>query len=393
LLTDAFPDNQAHNQTLRMIVHPSIEGTTWRMRLTNEFGTRPVTFGRVFVGLQASGATIAAGTNCQLTFSGRRSVTIPAGGAMLSDPVSVRVTDAQRQHLAVSIHIAGASGPMTWHAAAFTTSYLSAPNADDHTAEVTDTALPYPTTSWFFVSRLEAQRRDAATVVAFGDSITDGFFSTINGDDRWPDVLQRRLRQREPGHRVISVVNQGIAGNMVTRIGRLPGGCTPCDGPPALDRLDRDALDLPGVRVVIFMEGINDLGAGGATAEQVIDGMKEIIRRVHARGIKIVGATLTPAGGTTSALYGTPETDAKRRVINDFILHSGMFDGVADFSAVTEDPAHPGYLLPAYNVNSTVGGLGDHLHPNRPGFLAMGRTIDIGQLQRWTDVKADRPVA
>ena len=383
LLTAAFPDNQAHNQTLRMIVPPSVEGTSWRVRLTNEFGTRPVTFGRAYVGLQRIAGNVVPGTNRLLTFAGRRSVTVPAGRTTLSDPVSVKVTDAQSQHLAVSVYVAGDSGPMTWHAAAFTTSYLSDPNAGDRTADVADTAFPHSTTSWFFVSEAQVQRRDAATVVAFGDSITDGFFSTINGRDRWPDVLQRRLDEREPAHREVSVVTEAIGGNMVTRVGRPPGGCTPCDGPPAVDRLDRDVLNRPGVRVVIILEGINDLGGGGATAEQVIAGYQEIIRRVHARGIKIIGATLTPSAGTTFGLYGTPETDAKRRTINNFIRTSGMFDGVADFSAVTEDPANPGHLLPAYDTNSSVGGPGDHLHPNRAGFLAMGGAVDVSQVLRF----------
>jgi lysophospholipase L1-like esterase len=393
LLTFAFPDSQAHDQTMRMIVHPSVEGTTWRVRLTNEFGTHPVTFGRAYVGLQASGGTVTPGTNRALLFSGRRSVTVPAGQTILSDPVYVKVTDAQTQRLAVSMYIAGASGPMTWHAAAFTTSYLSNPNAGDHTADTGDTAFPHSTTSLFFIAGVEVQRRDAAAVVAFGNSITDGFFSTLNGNDRWPDVLQRRLGQRESGHRAISVVTEAIGGNMVTRIGRLPGGCTPCDGPPALDRLDRDVIDQPGVRVVIILEGINDLGGGGATAAQVIDGYKEIIRRVHARGIKIIGATLTPSAGTEFGLYGTPETDAKRRMINDFIRNSGMFDGVADFSAATEDPANPGHLLPAYDTNSTVGGPGDHLHPNRAGFLAMGAAVDLAQLQRFALGMTERRAA
>jgi len=366
-----------------MIVPPSVEGASWRVRLTNEFGTRPVTFGRAYVGLQRVGGNVVPGTNRVLTFSGRRSVTVPAGRTTLSDPVSVKVTDAQSQHLAVSLFVAGDSGPMTWHAAAFTTSYLSDPNAGDRTADVADTAFPHSTTSWFFVSEVQVQRRDAATVVAFGDSITDGFFSTINGRDRWPDVLQRRLDEREPAHRAVSVVTEAIGGNMVTRVGRPPGGCTPCDGPPAVDRLDRDVLNRPGVRVVIILEGINDLGGGGATAEQVIAGYQEIIRRVHARGIKIIGATLTPSAGTAFGLYGTPETDAKRRAINNFIRTSGMFDGVADFSAVTEDPANPGHLLLAYDTNSSVGGPGDHLHPNRAGFLAMGGAVDVSQVLRF----------
>jgi lysophospholipase L1-like esterase len=393
LLTAAFPDNQAHDQTLRMIVHPSIEGTTWRIRLTNEFGTGPVTFGRVFVGLQANGGNVASGTNRALTFAGRRSITVPAGRTLLSDPVNVRVTDAQTQRLAVSLHVVGASGPMTWHAAAFTTSYLSNPNAGDHTADTADTAFPHSTTSWFFVSGVEVQRRDASAVIAFGNSITDGFFSTINGNDRWPDVLQRRLGQGGQARPTISVVTEAIGGNMVTRIGRLPGGCTPCDGPPALDRLDRDVLDQPGVRVVILLEGINDLGGGGATAVQVIDGYREIVRRLHARGIKIVGATLTPSAGTAFGLYGTPETDAKRRAINDFIRTSGVFDGVADFSAATEDPDNPGHLLPAYDTNSSVGGAGDHLHPNRAGFIAMGAAINLDQLRRLALGAAARPAA
>ncbi|MEV4641297.1 SGNH/GDSL hydrolase family protein [Actinoplanes sp. NPDC049548] len=390
LLTAAFPDNQAHNQTVRMIVPPGAEGTSWRVRVTNEFGTRPVTFGRASVGLQRIGGNLVPGTNRALTFSGRRSVTVPAGRTALSDPVSVKVTDAPSQNLAVSLYVAGDSGPMTWHAAAFTTSYASAPNAGDHTGDVAETAYPHSTTSWFFVSEVRVQRSGGATVVAFGDSITDGFFSTINGRDRWPDVVQRRLDERTPTGREVSVVTEAIGGNMVTRIGRLPGGCTPCDGPPAVDRLERDVLDRPGVRVVILLEGINDLGGGGATAEQVIAGYQEIIRRVHARGIKIIGATLTPSAGTAFGLYGTPETDAERRAINDFIRTSGRFDGVADFAAVTEDPANPGHLLPAYDTNSSVGGPGDHLHPNRAGFLAMGGAVDVSQLLRFALYPAAR---
>jgi lysophospholipase L1-like esterase len=353
-----------------------------------------VTFGRVVVALHATGAgaTLVPGTNRALTFGGRRSVTVPAGKVVRSDPVRLKLADevAQRSSLAVSLYIPGTSGPMTWHAASFTTSYITNPNAGNHTADVGERAFLHSTTSWFFVNGLEVQRRPAATVVAFGDSITDGFFSTINGNDRWPDVLQRRLL-RDPNDRpVISVVNQGIAGNMITRIGRLPGGCTPCDGPPAIDRLDQDVLSQPGLRVVILFMGINDLGGGGATAAQVIDGMKQIIRRVHARGVKIIGATLTPAGGTAFGLYGTPETEAKRRVINDFIRHSGLFDGVADFSAVTEDPANPGHLLPAYDTNTSVGGPGDHLHPNRAGFLAMGHAVNLAQLKRLVAMAAGR---
>ena len=384
LLEYAFPDEQADDQTLRMVVHPSIGGDVWRVKLSNRFGTQPVTFGPVTAALQQSGATIVPGTSRQLTFDGQPSVTLQPGEERRSDPVRISLGDeeAQRSSLAVSLHVQGDSGPMTWHAASFTSSYVTDPGAGDHTGDVTDEAFPHSTTSWFFLTGLEVQREDAGTVVAFGDSITDGFFSTINGNDRWPDVLQRRLLA-EDDEEVVSVVNQGIAGNMVTRVGRLEGGCTPCDGPPAVDRLDEDVLSQPGLRAVVLLEGINDIGGGGATAAEVIAGMEEIADRVHAAGIPIIGATLTPSGGAADNLanYGTAETDEQRRAVNDFIRTSGAFDAVVDFAAATEDPADPSRLLPAYDTNTSVGGPGDHLHPNRAGFLAMGAAFDLEELR------------
>jgi lysophospholipase L1-like esterase len=380
----AFPDEQARDQTLRMVVHPGIGGEEWRVELSNRFGTQPVTFGSATAALQQSGATVVPGTDRQLTFDGRPSVTLQPGEEVRSDPVGLEIADAdaQRSGVAVSLHVEGASGPMTWHAASFTTSYVTDPGAGDHTGDLTDEAFPHATTSWFFLTGLEVQREDAGTVVAFGDSITDGFFSTINGNDRWPDVLQRRLPAADDGE-VVSVANQAIAGNMVTRVGRLPGGCTPCDGPPAVDRLDADVLAQPGLRAVVLLEGINDLGGGGATAADVMAGMADIADRVHAAGVPIIGATLTPSGGAAGGLanYGTAETDEQRRAVNDFIRTSGTFDAVVDFAAATADPADPSRLLPAYDTNSSVGGPGDHLHPNRAGFLAMGSAFDLEELQ------------
>ena len=386
LLKSAFPDNVARDQTLRMIIHPSIGGRAWKLRLTNVFGTQPVTFGHVTLAVQDTAGTVEPGSTRTVTFSGQRSVTVPAGQEAETDPVPLSLPTRPKDNLAVSVHVNGTSGPMTWHAASFMTSYITDPGAGDHTADPDDEAFPHSTTSWFFLSGLEVRRPDAATVVAFGDSITDGFFSSINGHDTWPDDLQRRLTARENRHGPkLSVVNQGIAGNMVTDIGRLPGGCTPCDGPSALVRLDRDLLRLSNVRVAILLEGINDIGGGGATAQQVIDGMKQLVARAHARGIKVIGATITPSEGTDAPgleNYATPETDARRRAVNDFIRSSGTFDGVADFSAATEDPANPGHLRPEFVPNSSIGGAGDHLHPNRAGFLAMARSIDLAQLQR-----------
>ena len=384
LLEYAVPDEQAQDQTVRMVVHPGIGGDEWRVRLSNRFGTQPVTFGGATAALQQSGATVVPGTEQQLTFDGQQSVTLQPGEEVRSDAVPLELSDAeaQRSNVAVSLHVQGASGPMTWHAASFTSSYVTDPGAGDHTGDLTDEAFPHSTTSWFFLTGLEVQREDAGTVVAFGDSITDGFFSTINGNDRWPDVLQRRLLA-EDDEEVVSVVNQGIAGNMVTRVGRLEGGCTPCDGPPAVDRVDEDVLSQPGLRAVVLLEGINDIGGGGATAAEVIAGMEEIADRVHAAGIPIIGATLTPSGGAADNLanYGTAETDEQRRAVNDFIRTSGAFDAVVDFAAATEDPADPSRLLPAYDTNTSVGGPGDHLHPNRAGFLAMGAAFDLEELR------------
>jgi lysophospholipase L1-like esterase len=349
-----------------------------------------VIIGRASVGLQESGANLMPRTNRRLTFGGKSSVTLPVGKEVFSDPVHLDVDGGgARRALAVSLYVKGASGPMTFHAAAFTTSYLSEPGAGDHTAEAGDTSYPFSTTSWFFVDGLEV-RAPASTeaIVAFGDSITDGFFSTLNEDDRWPDALQRRLRAKY-GER-FAVINEAIGGNMVTRAQRPPPGCTDCDGVPALDRLDRDVLSQAGVSWVVWLEGINDIGGARATAAQVISGMTEIIQRVHDRGLCIIGATLTPSTGTAFNDYGTAVTDAERRKVNDFIRTSPLWDGFVDFDAATRDPNNTGYLLPIYNNNSTVGGagydnvanqvvggIGDFLHPNRAGFISMAHAFDL----------------
>jgi lysophospholipase L1-like esterase len=275
---------------------------------------------------------------------------------------------------------------MTWHAKALTTSYVSAPRSGSHGAEEDDAAFPYSTTSWFFLDGVDVMAaRDTAVIACFGDSITDGTASTLNGDDRWPDVLSRRLHAAY-GTR-ISVVNAGIGGNRIIGPGTYTLDAPVGGGPSALDRLDRDVLNLSGLSAIIWLEGINDLGQG-ATAEAVIAGMKEAVRRVRARAvagtgtganadakIKIIGATITSSGGSSTA-HGTPDVDARRQAINTFIRTSGTFDGVADFDAATRDE-QTGALRAAFVPNSTIGGPGDHLHPNRAGYQAMGNAIDI----------------
>ena len=276
--------------------------------------------------------------------------------------------------LAVSFHAVGSTGPMTWHAKGLTTSYLTAPRTGSHGADEHDDAFPYTTTSWYFLDAVDVMAsEDTAVVACFGDSITDGTASTLNGDDRWPDVLSRRLHAAY-GERV-AVVNAGIGGNRVVGPTSYSPATPFAGGPSALDRLDRDVLGLAGLSAVIWLEGINDLSAG-ATPEAIIAGFKEGVRRLRARaGLKIIGATITPSLGSASA-SGTPENDARRKTINDFIRTSGLFDAVADFDGATLD-AGTGALKAPFQPNSTTGGAGDKLHPNRAGYQAMANAIDV----------------
>ncbi len=221
---------------------------------------------------------------------------------------------------------------------------------------------------------------EAYTIVAFGDSITDGTASTMNGDDRWPDVLARRLHAVY-GNK-LAVVNAGIGGNQVVG----PAKYSPQEpfpgGPSAKDRLHRDVLSLSGVAAVIWLEGINDFSKNGnALVEAVETGMKEIVSRIRAKftGVRIIGATLTSALGSTNANHGSPEEDTKRKALNEFIRAGGLFDGVADFDAATIDP-ETGGMRAEFVPESTTGGPGDKIHPNRVGYLAMGMAIDLNLL-------------
>jgi lysophospholipase L1-like esterase len=214
-------------------------------------------------------------------------------------------------------------------------------------------------------------------IVAFGDSITDGTASTLNGDDRWPDVFARRLHAMS-GNRY-SVVNEGIGGNQV--IGPTDYATKPIPGgPSALDRLERDVISLPGVSTVIWLEGINDFGAASASAQAVSDGVREGVKRLRERipGVRIYMATLTGALNSTPT-HGTPEVEAKRTEYNSFIRTAGIFDGVIDFDVITLDPK-TGELKAEYQPNSTTGGPGDKLHPNRAGYAAMGNGINLNMI-------------
>jgi lysophospholipase L1-like esterase len=271
----------------------------------------------------------------------------------------------------------GATGPMTWHAKALTTSYVTAPGAGSRGADENDAAFPNTTTSWYFVDAVDVIAPDGTVVVAcFGDSITDGTGSTLNGDDRWPDVLSRRLHEAY-GERV-SVVNAGIGGNRVLTPAASIAEAPFAGGPSALTRLDRDVLGIAGLSAVVWLEGINDI-SNGAPAADIVEGLKEGVKRIRARGgIRVIGATIVPALGA-SGPGGTVAADAQRQEVNAFIRSGRVFDGVADFDAVTRDPK-TGELRAAFQPGSTIGGPGDRLHPNRAGYQAMGTSIDLALL-------------
>ena len=384
-LAFASAETGARDQSFRMIVKPEIWGREARLRFSNALGTKPVTFDAVYIGLHLTSSALIPGTNRPVAFGGKRSVTIRPGDSAWSDAVALPfVRDPDRadlagRKLAVSFHVPTESGPMTWHAKALQTSYLSPPGAGPQSADESESAFPISTTSWYFLDALDMRApSDAAAIVAFGDSITDGTLSTLNGDDRWPDVLARRLRAVY-GNRV-SVVNAGIGGNQVVGPTEYSPQMPYPGGPSAVSRLERDVLSLSGVTTVIWLEGINDFSKNGnATVEAVQAGMKEAVGRIRARipGVRVIGATLTPAVGANNPNHGFPEQDEKRKALNEFIPASGVFDGVADFDKVIVDPA-TGAMKPEFVHNTTVGGAGDNLHPNRLGYVAMGMAIDLG---------------
>ena len=387
-LSAVFPDpgTGAFDQSFRMVVRPDIWGRQLRIRLSNAHGKNSIAFDGIFVGLHVMSGNILPGTNCSITFDAQQSVSVEPGEERLSDPVQLDFLEEPEnplligRTLAISFHVVGTSGPVTYHAKALQTSYLSERGAGSCGQIENETPFPFSTTSWFFLDAVDMKvDQKPFVVVAFGDSISDGSGSTINGYDRWPDVLARRLNAKY-GNR-ISVVNQGIGGNQI--IG--PPHSTPPEerlgGISALSRLERDVIAMAGITTVIWLEGINDLGHAAATASNIIDGLTEGVTRLRKAlpDIRIVVATLTPALNATTGGHGTPEVDAHRRTYNDFIRNADLFDAVIDFDAVTVDKSS-GELQPAMRPGSSIGGIGDGLHPNRIGYQIMGHAIDLDMI-------------
>ncbi len=382
-LSSALPDpaRGAADQSFRMVVRPSLWGQALRVRFCNAFGTKPLEIMSASVALEGGGGGIMPGTAIALTFGGAAACSIAPGASLWSDPVAPAFLEIGHdgRSLAVSFHLGAASGPMTWHAKALQTSYIATPGAMV-TADETGLAFPFSTTSWFFIDAVDMDRPGGRAIAAFGDSLTDGTFSTLNGHDRWPDFLRRRLIAAEHGD--VAVVNAGIGGNQVVGPAVYDLAAPVPGGPSALSRLGRDVLGLSGLQAVIWLEGTNDCGGNGCQdADAVIAGFQSGVAALRAArpGIRVIGATIPGAVGSTAPGHGTARQDECRRQLNAFIREAGLFDAVIDFEAATTDLA-TGRLKPAFVPDSTIGAPGDGLHPNRAGYAAMAAAIDIGLL-------------
>jgi lysophospholipase L1-like esterase len=347
---------QLDGQTLRQVVHLSLGGSRLRLRLSNAYGATALRVGAVHLALHGKGGAIVPGTDRAVTFGGSAEVTIPPGALAVSDPVAL---DAPALgEVAVSLYLPGAVSVATVHDVARASMYVSAAGDFTSAAELGSAGSKR---SWYLLSGLEAEApADARTVVALGDSITDGLASTPDANHRFVDFLAARLR---PSGR--SVVNAGISGNRVL---------DDLGGVSALARFDRDVLAQPGVRYLLFTEGINDIGMDSfgedVPVDRIVRGLRQIVLRAHAQGLKVVGGTLTPYGQATSPLKYTELGEKKRRELNQWIRTSGEYDGVVDFDAALRDPADPSRLLPAFDS-------GDHIHPNDAGYKAMAEAVDL----------------
>jgi lysophospholipase L1-like esterase len=352
-----------NNQTVRMIVRTSIGGRRARLKLSNAFGGLAVTIGAAHVAKRSEGAGIVPDSDRALTFAGKTSVRMAPGAVVISDPVMLDISPLT--DLAVSLYLPEDTGPPTTHSAALRTTYVSTEGDFTAAPEIRE---PRTTTSYYWLSSIEVTApANTAAVVTFGDSITDGARSTVDTHNTWPALLAARLAANKATAN-IAVVNQGIGGN------RVLTDAAGLAGVNALARLDRDVLSQPGVKWLMVLEGINDIGALAqpnavfrVTADDLIGAYQQIITRAHAHDIRVIGCTLTPYGG---AGYYTEQGEAIRDAVNQWIRTSKAFDAVVDFEAATRDPADGDKFRPEFDP-------GDHLHPNDAGYKAMAEAVNL----------------
>jgi len=348
------------SNTLRQIAYVTLGGDSLRMRLSNSFGTTPITLDEVHIAeaVSADSSAIVANTDRSLTFDGKKSITIPPHSTIKSDPF--HFTLKPLSNVAITIHYGDISPNLTGHPGSRSTSYLVKGN------KVSATTLPNAarTNHWYTIDGIDVMAsRSASSIIVLGNSITDGHASGTNQNGRWTDDLARRL-QKNPETQEISVLNEGLGGNCI-----LHG----CLGPTALSRFKRDVINKPKVKWLIILEGINDIGGSrgeknaAIIGDRLIDAYKWMINVAHDHNIKVYGATMTPFGGS---FYDKPGHTAAWKKVNKWIRNSGRFDAVIDFDAAMQDPDHPLQLIPK-------GDSGDHLHPGPLGYQMMANTIDL----------------
>ncbi len=353
-----------NDQTVRMIVRASIGGNRVRVRISNAHGTGPLTIAAAHIALHAKGSAIIPDSDRVLTFGGNPSSVIPPGALVVSDPVDLKVP--KLGYLVLSLYVAGDPTAPTVHLTGLHTTFISKTGDFTKAAEIADAAT---TQSWYWIAGVDVLAPAAAgVIVAFGDSITDGATSTPDTDRSWPSRLAERLAANKATANV-AIVNHGISGNQLLADGA---------GISALARFDRDVLGQPGVKWLIVLEGINDIGIssmmGGAavSASELIAAHKQLIERAHMHGIKAVGATLLPYGG---AAYYSEKGEAVRQAVNQWIRTSGAYDAVVDFDSKLQDPQNPSQMNPAFYIN-------DHLHPNDAGYKLMADSINLAIFEK-----------
>ncbi|WP_328549771.1 SGNH/GDSL hydrolase family protein [Streptomyces sp. NBC_00366] len=351
------------DRTLRLVVHTSVGGPRVRLRFGNTFAATPVRIGSATVAVQAAGAT-ARDVPVPLSFGGAAGVEIPAGAEVFSDPLTFAVP--ADTNLLVSFHLPDTVAAAPMHRLAVQRSYVSEPG--DHAADGSSAAYTRTLTSWPLLTGVDVGG-GPGSVVVLGDSITDGTMSTQDANRRWPNALATRLLRQDAVPRY-GVLNQGISGNqVVTDAYPGDGVSTNTAGVSAPHRLDRDVLAQTSAHTVIVLEGVNDVRWQN-TAERVIAGLREIADRGHARGLRMLAATILPCEGEARC---TAAVDTERSTVNAWIRSGGVFDGVLDFDSVVRDPAHPTRMLPRYDS-------GDHLHPGDVGLAAMAGSVDLRML-------------
>lgn len=343
------------NNTLRQVVCVSIGGDSLRVRFSNEFSKSPVTMKAVHIALSVDSSKIDPATDLALKFDGKTEVTIEPGTAIVSDPFHYELKP--RTNVAITIYFGSTSPDVTGHPGSRTTSYLLKGNQ----VSAVDFPDAVTTDHWYIINGIDVIAPDnASAIVVLGNSISDGRGSGTNKQNRWPDILAERLL-KNPGTQQIAVLNAGIGGNCVLR---------QCLGPSAIDRFKRDVIGATGVRWLIILEGINDIGGSeGATkvTNDLIAAFEQMINKAHAQGILVYGATIMPFGGS---FYDSPDHQKAREKVNEWIRTSGRFDAVIDLDDAMRDPENPLQLLPAADT-------GDHLHPNETGHRMMGEAVDL----------------